>query len=67
MSNLFVLRNKEDGRYSQTGYSATEDLQAAVVYSRKGRYGWMLDAAPEDFTGWSAKVEVIPVKIVPAG
>jgi hypothetical protein len=68
VSDIFVLKRLDNGLYQQTGYSkGTADINAAVLYSRKGRYGWMLDADEETLsTLWGIGVQVIPVNIVPA-
>lgn len=64
MSDLFVLKKRSNGRFTQTGYSDTDDIQKALVYSRKGRYGWLLDADEASLGKvFGDGVEVIPVRI----
>lgn len=65
--SLFVLKKLSNGLYEQTGYSeGTPDLQAAAIYSPKGRHKWMLDADPETLKECpGGGYELIRVELVP--
>lgn len=65
MSSLFVIRKRSNGRFAQTGYSDTDDIQAAVIYSGKGRYGYLLDADADYLEQFWGGVDVIRVRIEP--
>ena len=65
MSDLFVIRKRSNGRFSQTGYSDTDDIQKALIYSRKGRYGYLLDADADYLDAFWGGIDVIPVRIEP--
>lgn len=65
MSDLFVIKKRSNGRFNQSGYSDTDDIQAALIYSAKGRYGHLLNASPKYLDSWWGGIDVIPVRIEP--